>query len=119
MARVKGGSSIRRRHKKILKLSKGYVGARSIRYRAAHEAVQQAERHAYFNRKEKKREYRSLWIVRINALCRSNGITYSQFIGSLKKAGVKLDRKVLADMAVHDKETFLGLVSEAKKQLTV
>ncbi|HEY5485924.1 MAG TPA: 50S ribosomal protein L20 [Candidatus Cryosericum sp.] len=118
MSRVKGGSSIRRRHKKILKLSKGYVGARSIRYRAANEAVHQAERHAYFNRKEKKREYRALWIVRINALCRSNGITYSQFVGSLKKAGVKLDRKVLADMAVHDKETFVTLVAEAKKQLT-
>ncbi len=118
MARVKGGSSIRRRHKKILKLSAGYRGARSVRYKSAHEAVEHAERHAYFNRKEKKREYRSLWIVRINALCRSNGITYSQFVGSLKKAGIKLDRKVLADMAVHDKETFGTLIAEAKKQLT-
>ncbi len=81
MSRVKGGSSIRRRHKKILKLSKGYVGARSIRYRAANEAVHQAERHAYFNRKEKKREYRALWIVRINALCRSNGITLFSVCG--------------------------------------
>lgn len=117
MARVKRGVIARRRHKKILKQAKGYYGARSRVFRVAKQAVIKAGQYAYRDRRNKKRQFRSLWITRINAASRANGITYSQFINGLKKADIALDRRVLADLAVHDKEAFGAVVEKAKAAL--
>ncbi|HEY9034861.1 MAG TPA: 50S ribosomal protein L20 [Pseudomonadales bacterium] len=117
MARVKRGVIARRRHKKILKQAKGYYGARSRIFRVAKQAVIKAGQYAYRDRRNKKRVFRSLWITRINAASRANGVTYSQFINGLKKAGIALDRRVLADLAVHDKEAFAAVVEKAKAAL--
>ncbi|MEQ9210911.1 MAG: 50S ribosomal protein L20 [Pseudomonadales bacterium] len=117
MPRVKRGVTARRRHKKILSQAKGYYGARSRIYRVAVQAVTKAGQYAYRDRKTKKRTFRQLWIARINAQSRSEGITYSQFINGLKKSGIELDRRVLADMAIHDKEAFAELANKAKAAL--
>ncbi len=117
MPRAKGGFKTRRRRKKVLKMAKGYYGARSRCYKVAKVAVEHALRHAYRDRRLKKREFRSLWIVRINAAVRQAGLSYSQFIHGLRKAGIGLDRKVLADMAYHDPEGFQQIVEKAKEAL--
>ncbi|CAA0106016.1 50S ribosomal protein L20 [BD1-7 clade bacterium] len=117
MARVKRGVIARRRHKKVLKQAKGYYGARSRVFRVAKQAVIKAGQYAYRDRRQRKRQFRSLWITRINAASRANGISYSQFINGLKKANITLDRRVLADVAVHDKEAFAAIVSKAKEAL--
>lgn len=117
MPRVKRGVTARRRHKKILSQAKGYYGARSRIYRVAIQAVTKAGQYAYRDRKAKKRTFRQLWIARINAQSRAEGITYSQFINGLKKSGIELDRRVLADMAIHDKEAFAELAGKAKAAL--
>jgi large subunit ribosomal protein L20 len=117
MARVKRGVTARRRHKKILKQAKGYYGARSRVYRVAFQAVIKAGQYAYRDRRTKKRVFRSLWITRINAQSRVNGMTYSQFIAGLKKANIVVDRRVMADLAVHDKAAFAALVNQAKASL--
>lgn len=117
MPRVKGGIVNRRRHKKILKMAKGFRGARSKRFIHANEAVLHALYHAYRHRRERKREFRRLWIARINAACRAEGISYSQFMGALSKLGIKLNRKVLADMAVSNPEAFRTIVEKAKAVL--
>ena len=106
MSRVKRGVTAKARHKKTLKLAKGYRGARSRTFKVAKQAVTRAGQYAYRDRRVKKRVFRSLWIVRINAAARDNGITYSQLIAGLKKANIDLDRKVLASLAVNDKEAF-------------
>ena len=117
MPRVKRGVTAHRRHKKVLKQAKGYYGARSRIYRVAVQAVTKAGQYAYRDRRVKKRDFRKLWIARINAASRANGMTYSQFINGLKKASIALDRKVMADLAVHDKATFALLVAQAKAAL--
>lgn len=114
MSRVKGGVRTRARHKKILKLAKGYFGAKSKLYRIANEAVMKSLSYAYRDRKQKKREYRKLWIARINAAARLNGLSYSKFMNGLKKSGISLNRKVLADMAVNDAEGFKMLIEKVK-----
>ena len=118
MPRVKRGVTARARHKKILKQAKGYYGARSRVYRVAKQAVTKAGQYAYRDRRVKKRTFRALWIVRINAQARVEGITYSQFIAGLKKAGIVMDRRVLADLAYHDKPAFAVVVHQAKAALT-
>ncbi len=117
MPRVKRGVTARRRHKKILKLAKGYYGARSRVFRVAKQAVTKAGQYAYRDRRVKKRTFRALWISRINAATRANGMTYSQFIAGLKKDGIALDRRVLSDIAIHDKTTFTIIVDKAKAAL--
>jgi large subunit ribosomal protein L20 len=117
MARVKRGVTSHARHKKVLKKAKGYYGARSRTIKAAKQAVMKAGQYAYRDRRVKKREFRSLWIVRVNAAANEHGLSYSRFINGLKKAGVGLDRKVLADIAVHDKAAFAALVERAKSGL--
>ena len=117
MARVKRGVTARRRHKKVMKLAKGYYGARSRVYRVAEQAVIKAGQYAYRDRKTKKRVFRALWITRINAQSRVNGVTYSQLIAGLKKANIQVDRRVMADLAVHDKAAFAALVNQAKASL--
>lgn len=117
MARVKKAVNARKKHKKILKLAKGYWGAKSKQFRAANETVMRALRYAYIGRKLKKRDFRSLWITRINAEARNNGMSYSRLINGLKKAGVTVNRKILADMAVNDKPGFAGMVNVAKQKL--
>jgi len=117
MARVKRGVEARRRHKKILKAAKGYYGARSRVFRVAKQAVIKAGQYAYRDRRNKKRNFRSLWITRINAQSRAEGMTYSQLIAGLKKANIVLDRRVLADLAVYDKAAFAAVVAEAKTAL--
>ncbi|MDM3872365.1 50S ribosomal protein L20 [Porticoccus sp. GXU_MW_L64] len=117
MARVKRGVTARRKHKKILKQAKGYYGARSRVLRVAKQAVTKAGQYAYRDRRVKKRTFRQLWITRINAQARNEGITYSQFISGMKKAGIALDRRVLADLAVHDKVGFAAVVEKAKAAL--
>ena len=117
MARVKKAVNARKKHKKVLKLAKGYFGAKSKQFRAANEAVMRSLRFAYIGRKLKKRDFRSLWITRINAEARNNGISYSRLINGLKKAGVTVNRKILADMAVNDKPAFAGMVNVAKEKL--
>lgn len=114
MARVKGGMRTRARHKKILKLSKGYFGAKSKLYRTANQAVMKSLNYAFRDRRQKKREFRKLWIARINAAARINGMSYSRFMNGLKVAGIELNRKVLADMAVNDKAGFAQLVAKVK-----
>ena len=117
MARVKRGVTARRRHKKVLKQAKGYYNARRKVVRGAQQAGTQALQYAYIGRKQKKRNFRSLWIARINAASRANGISYSRFMNGLLKAGITLDRKVLADIAVHDAQGFTALAEKAKGAL--
>lgn len=117
MARVKRGVQARRRHKKILKLAKGYYGARSRVFRVAKQAVIKAGQYAYRDRRVKKRNFRALWITRINAQSRAEGISYSRLIAGLKKANIALDRRVLADLAIHDKSAFAVIVTRAKAAL--
>ena len=117
MARVKRGVTARRRHKKIIKLAKGYYNARRKVFRVAKQAVTKALQYAYIGRKQKKRNFRSLWIARINAASRANGISYSRFMNGLLKAGITLDRKVLADIAMHDAQGFTALAEKAKGAL--
>ncbi|MCK5335629.1 MAG: 50S ribosomal protein L20 [Gammaproteobacteria bacterium] len=117
MPRVKRGVQARKRHKKILKKAKGYYGARSRVYRVAHQAVIKAGQYAYRDRRVKKRTFRSLWIVRINAAARMFDISYSRLIDGLNKASIGIDRKVLADMAIHDIDTFGVIVEKAKAGL--
>lgn len=114
MARVKRGVMAGRRHKKILGKAKGYYNARRKVFRAAKQAVIKAGQYAYRDRRQKKREFRALWIARINAAARQNGLSYSRFIAGLKRAGIEIDRKVLADLAVHEKATFAAIVEKAK-----
>jgi large subunit ribosomal protein L20 len=114
MPRAKGGSKTRQRRKKILKRAKGYVGGRGRLYRTAAETVLRAGAFAYRDRRQKKREARSLWIVRINAACRGLGLSYSRFMAGLKQAGIALDRKVLAELAVTDPAAFAKLAETAK-----
>lgn len=114
MPRAKGGPKTRRRRKKVLKAAKGYVGGRHRLYRTANETVLRAGAFAYRDRRQKKRQARSLWIVRINAACRQAGMTYSTFMNGLKKAGVMLDRKVLAELAVKDPAAFARLAETAR-----
>ena len=117
MARVKRGTIARARHKKVLKQAKGYYGARSRVYRVAVQAVTKAGQYAYRDRRQRKRQFRQLWIACINAAARQNGMSYSRFINGLKKASVEIDRKILADIAVHDKAAFSALVEAAKGAL--
>lgn len=117
MARVKRGVTAGRRHKKILKKAAGYYGARSRVLRVAKQAVTKAGQYAFRDRRAKKREFRALWITRINAQARENGISYSQLIAGLKKASIEIDRRVLADLAVHDKSAFSAIVDQAKTNL--
>lgn len=115
MPRVKGGFTSHHRHKKVLKLAKGYRGAKSKLYRPAHEQVMKSLAYAYAHRKKRKGDFRKLWIARINAATRMNGMSYSRFINGLKKAGVTINRKVLADMAVNDRQAFSKLVTVVKE----
>ncbi len=117
MARVKRGVQANRRHKKILKRAKGYYGARSRVYRVAVQAVTKAGQYAYRDRRNKKRTFRRLWIARINAGARLNGLSYSRFINGMKKANIAIDRRVLADIAMHDAATFTALVEKVKAEL--
>lgn len=117
MARVKGGTASINRHKKVLKLAKGYYGRSSKCFRVAIERVEKALQYAYRDRRNKKRDFRGLWIQRINAASRLHGLTYSKLMGGLKVAGITLDRKVLADIAVHDAEGFGTLAAQAKAAL--
>ena len=117
MARVKRGTVARARHKKVLKQAKGYYGARSRVYRVAFQAVTKAGQYAYRDRRAKKRTFRQLWIARINAASRQNGLSYSRFINGLKKTSVEIDRKILADIAVYDQVAFAALVEKAKEGL--
>jgi len=114
MPRVKGGPRARRRHKKVIKLTKGQYGTRHSLYRRAHEAMLKSLTHAYRDRRRRKRDFRRLWIQRINAAAREQGLSYSRFMAGLKKAGVELDRKMLADLAVNDAQVFKELAEAAK-----
>jgi len=115
--RVKGGPRLRRRHKKIIRQTKGYYGTRHRLWRRANEAWMKAMWYAYRDRRQRRRDLRRLWILRINAAARENGLSYSRFIHGLKQAGVELDRKILADIAVRDPNTFAQIVEIAKKAL--
>ena len=117
MARVKGAMMTRKRRNKMLKLAKGYWGAKSKHFKMAKQQVYKSGNYAFAGRKMKKRDFRSLWITRISAAAKANGINYSQFMHGLKKAGINLNRKMLAELAVNDKEAFAALVDEAKKAL--
>lgn len=117
MARVKRGVTAHARHKKVLKLAKGYVGRSSTAYRPALERVEKALQYAYRDRRNKKREFRGLWIQRINAACREQGLTYSKFIAGIKAANIEIDRKVLAAIAFDDAASFAALVEKAKAAL--
>ena len=114
MARIKGAIHAKKRHKKVLKLASGYFGARSKQYRAAKQAVMRAMAHAFVGRKQTKREYRRLWITRINAAAREHGLSYSRFMSGLKKVGVDINRKILAELAVNDTAAFAKLAEMAK-----
>ena len=117
MARVKRGVTARKRHKKVLKLAKGYFNARRKVFRVAKQAVTRAAQYAYIGRKQRKRQFRSLWIVRINAAARMYGLSYSRFMNGLLKANITLDRKALADIAIHDIEAFGKIAEQAKRAL--
>ena len=117
MARIKGGMNARKKHNRVLKLAKGYRGARSKQYRVAKQSVMRALASSYAGRKQKKRQFRQLWIARINAAARINGLSYSKFMYGLKLAGVEMNRKILADMAVNDAEGFATLAELAKSKL--
>ena len=114
MARVKGAVTTRARRNKVLKLAKGYWGSKSKHFKMAKQAVMKSGNYAYIGRKQKKRDFRSLWITRISAQCKVNGMNYSTFMHGLKKAGIELNRKMLAEIAVSDKEAFADLVAKAK-----
>ena len=114
MARVKGAMMTRKRRNKVLKAAKGYWGAKSNHFKMAKQAVMKSGNYAYIGRKQKKRDFRSLWITRISAQCKVNGMNYSTFMHGLKKAGIELNRKMLAEIAVSDKEAFADLVAKAK-----
>lgn len=117
MARVTGGMTTRKRHKKILKLAKGYRGGKSKLFRTANEAVMKSLVYAYIGRRQKKRDFRKLWITRISAACKMNGMNYSTFMHGLKLAGVTMNRKMLSETAIHDEEAFKALVDTAKKAI--
>ena len=117
MARVKGGLNARKKHNRVLKLAKGYRGARSKQYRIAKQSVMRAMASAYAGRKQRKRQFRQLWIARINASARMNGLSYSKFMYGLKTAGVEMNRKILADMAINDAAAFTALAEVAKNAL--
>ena len=117
MARVKGGIMSHKRRKKVLKLAKGYYGARHRLFRTAKQAVMKSGRYAFIGRKQKKREFRKLWITRISAGCKMNGMNYSTFMNGLKKSGVTLNRKMLSEMAIHDSAGFTALCEQAKQAL--
>ena len=118
MARIKGGLNARKRHNRTLKLAKGYRGARSKQYRIAKQSVMRALTSAYAGRKQRKRQFRSLWIARINAAARLNGLSYSKFMYGLKEAGVEMNRKMLAELAVNDAAAFTALAEKAKAALS-
>lgn len=117
MARVKGAMMTRKRRKKTLKMAKGYYGAKSRLFKTAKEAVMKSGNYAYIGRKQKKRDFRRLWITRISAACKQNGMNYSTFINGLKKAGIELNRKMLAEIAVSDPKAFTALTEQAKEAL--
>ena len=117
MARVKGALSTRKRRKKILKAAKGYWGAKSKHFKMAKQAVLKSGNYAYIGRKQKKRDFRSLWITRISAACKMNGINYSRFMNGLKKSGIEMNRKALSELAIADAEAFKVLVETAKKAI--
>ncbi len=117
MARIKGATMTHKRRKKVLKLAKGYYGAKSKLFRTAKQAVMKSGQYAYIGRKQKKREFRQLWITRISAGCHANGINYSTFMNGLKKAGIVLNRKMLSEIAIHDAAAFTALVEKAKAAL--
>ena len=117
MARIKGGLNAKTKHNRVLKLAKGYRGARSNQYRVAKQSVMRALTSSYSGRKERKREFRKLWITRINAAARINGLSYSKFMFGLKKAGVDMNRKMLAELAVNDAAGFAALAEMAKKEI--
>ena len=117
MARVKGGTMSHKRRKKVLKLAKGYFGGKSKLFRTAKEAVMKSGQYAYIGRKQKKRDFRRLWITRISAACKQNGVNYSTFMNGLKKANVTLNRKMLSEIAIHDPKAFTALVEQAKAAL--
>ena len=117
MARIKGALSTRKRRKKILKLAKGYFGAKSKLFKTAKEAVYKSGQYAYIGRKQKKRDFRRLWITRISAACKANGINYSTFMNGMKKAGITLNRKMLSEIAINDAAAFTALVEKAKASL--
>ncbi len=114
MARVKGAVTTRARHKKVLKRAKGYFGAKSVRFRMANQAVMKSLKYAYIGRKQNKRNFRQLWIARINAAARQNGTTYSKLMNGLKNANININRKMLAEMAVNDAKGFTALVEKIK-----
>jgi len=117
MARVKGAMMTRKRRKKVLKLAKGYYGSKSKLFKTAKEAVMKSGQYAYIGRKQKKRDFRALWITRISAACRANGINYSTFMNGLKKAEITLNRKMISEIAIHDEAAFKELVEKAKAAL--
>ncbi|MCD8224567.1 MAG: 50S ribosomal protein L20 [Clostridiales bacterium] len=117
MARVKGGLNARKKHNRVLKMAKGYRGARSKQYRIAKQSVMRALASSYAGRKQRKRQFRQLWIARINAAARMNGLSYSKFMYGLKLAGIELNRKILSDMAINDAEGFTKLAETAKGKL--
>ena len=117
MARVKGAMMTRKRRNKILKMAKGYWGSKSKHFKMANQAVMKSGVYAYTGRKLKKRDFRQLWITRINAACKMNGMNYSTFMNGLKKSGIELNRKMLSEMAIHDPASFNALVETAKKAL--
>ncbi|MCH5304706.1 MAG: 50S ribosomal protein L20 [Ruminococcus sp.] len=114
MARVKGAMATRKRRKKVLKLAKGYFGSKSRHFKMAKQAVMKSGNYAYIGRKHKKRDFRRLWITRISAACKSNGMNYSTFMNGLKKAGITLNRKMLSEIAISDPAAFTALVEQAK-----
>lgn len=117
MARIKGGMNARKKHNRVLKLAKGYRGARSKQYRVAKQSVMRALASSYAGRKERKRQFRRLWIVRINAAARMNGLSYSRFMFGLKEAGIEINRKMLAEMAVNDAQGFATLADLVKSKI--
>ena len=119
MARVKGALNTRKKHKKVLKLAKGFRGGESRIYRTANQAVMRSMQNAYIGRKHRKRDFRRLWITRISAAAKMNGMNYSTFMNGLKKAGIEMNRKMLSEIAIYDKEAFAALVDTAKKALGI
>lgn len=117
MARIKGATMTRKRRKKVLKLAKGYFGSKHTLFKTAKQAVMKSGQYAYIGRKQKKRDFRRLWITRISAACKMNGINYSTFMNGMKKASVNLNRKMLSEIAIHDAEAFTSLVEQAKASL--
>ena len=115
MARVKGALMTRKRRKKVLKLAKGYYGSKSKHFKMAKQQVHKSGNYAYIGRKQRKRDFRRLWITRINAACRASGLNYSTFMNGLKKSGVEMNRKMLSEMAIHDPDSFNALIETAKK----